>query len=208
MVNLSIKEDLHVPEARISPQIYWKIDVLTIKSQISVPEKSRYCTQVPNFTLITRCQGKVPNSKSWIASTACAEARFAHIFRSIVRQESEHLLGTLWDNYAASSIRAPWERRPCAPWPTWPLWPFCPRINRVRNEYEYMFQSNVMILFVCFHESPNHPLCPKRWKYRNKKDKLSYRVFNTFFYFLKLYCAESVSITSMQTSPFLIKVLT
>ena len=26
--------------------------------------------EVPNLTLITRCQGKVPNSKSWIASTA------------------------------------------------------------------------------------------------------------------------------------------
>ena len=34
-----------------------------------LPKKSQFCIEVPNFTLITRCQGKVPNSKSWIVST-------------------------------------------------------------------------------------------------------------------------------------------
>ena len=29
--------------------------------------------EVPNFTLITRCQGEVPNSKSWIASTVIVD---------------------------------------------------------------------------------------------------------------------------------------
>ena len=50
-------------------QLYQKIDALRFKSQFLVPKKSQFCAQVPNFTLITRCQGKVPNSKSWIAST-------------------------------------------------------------------------------------------------------------------------------------------
>ena len=36
-----------------------------------------------------------------------AEARVAHICRSTGRQESEHLLGTSWDNTVGSSPRAP-----------------------------------------------------------------------------------------------------
>ena len=44
--------------------------MLTIKVPNFGPKKVQFCTQVPNFTLITRCKGKVPNSKSWIVSTA------------------------------------------------------------------------------------------------------------------------------------------
>ena len=35
-----------------------------------VPKQSQFCLQVPNFTIITGCQGKVPNSKTRITSTA------------------------------------------------------------------------------------------------------------------------------------------
>ena len=67
---------------------------LRLKSRILVPKKSQFCTQVPNFTLITRCQGEVPNSKSWIASTAYQSVQWR--LRAVIMKPISHYMSN-WD---------------------------------------------------------------------------------------------------------------